>query len=248
MIIRWWLFLLVCLCPPLYGEVVVVKQVLDGDTFITTTRQRVRVIGIDTPEVGRGKGVDEPFAQQAKQLARDLLYQQQVTLTPGEESMDPFGRTLAYVTLPDGSDFAHHLLKQGLAMVRIFPPNLQHIPTYLNLEAEARRQKMGIWLPGSEYLLNPFEANKGLGHHRLVSGRVVHISQSRKRVYLHFGIHRQSDFTVGIRGDLWQTLFHAHGLNKNSLLGQRVLVRGKLYHRGGVSMNLDHPWEISVGQ
>ncbi|MBF0610004.1 MAG: hypothetical protein G8345_06190 [Magnetococcales bacterium] len=246
--VRWWWLLLVFLCPPLYGQVVVVKQVLDGDTFVTTTRQRVRVIGIDTPEVGRGKGVDEPFAQQAKQLAGDLLLQKQVTLTPGEESMDAFGRTLAYVTLPDGSDLAHHLLKKGLAMVRIFPPNLRQIPAYLKLEAEARHQKVGMWHPGNEYLLNPFEAHKGLGRHRLVSGRVSHISQSRKRVYLHFGPNHQSDFTIGIRGELWQTLFHAHGLNKNSLLGQRVLVRGKLHQRGGVSMNLDHPWEISVGQ
>jgi hypothetical protein len=76
-----------------------VTQVIDGDTIVIDTGERIRFIGIDTPERGHC-GYNEATANM-----RNMVYGKAVILTPGaRDDVDKYGRLLRYVDLPDGTD------------------------------------------------------------------------------------------------------------------------------------------------
>ena len=85
-----------------------VVSVLDGDTIEVLHNQRperIRLNGIDCPEKG------QPFGQKAKQAASQLAYGKEVTLQT--HGLDKYGRTLADVLLPDGTNANQELVKNG---------------------------------------------------------------------------------------------------------------------------------------
>jgi micrococcal nuclease len=93
-----------------------VTHVVDGDTVDVRhtdgTTERVRVIGIDTPER------DECGYQEASAAMTDLVLDRAVTLTPGaRDDRDRYDRLLRYVDV-DGQDAGLSLIQQGLAVAR----------------------------------------------------------------------------------------------------------------------------------
>ena len=97
-----------------------VVWVSDGDTIdvlIGTTRQRVRILGINAPEVSHYGAPGQCWGSQARQSAITLLMNQRVTLVrdPRQADRDRFGRLLRFVTLPNGQDAAISLLRSGAA-------------------------------------------------------------------------------------------------------------------------------------
>ncbi len=126
-----------------------VAHVIDGDTVDLEDGRRVRLIGIDTPEMGyspraRVEGEDDPFAVEATEHLRRLAEGELVTLKFGPEPEDKYGRTLAYLHLDDGTDLNAELLRAGLARAyrRFDHPRLSR---YIQLEEEARAKSLGLW-------------------------------------------------------------------------------------------------------
>lgn len=88
------------------GETVVVQRVIDGDTFVTTDGDKVRVLGIDSCERSTAAG------PRATAEAETLIARQSVVLTPEPGvDRDYYKRELRYVTLPDGRDFADVMVR-----------------------------------------------------------------------------------------------------------------------------------------
>ncbi len=118
-------------------------EAVDGDFPVT----RVRLWGIDTPELARpreGKPAD-PFAQEAHALARELAQGKWITvkLDP-HQTRDRYNRLLAYIILPDGSVLNEVLLLEGLALfVDLFPH--QHLERFQLLEKQAKFERKGLW-------------------------------------------------------------------------------------------------------
>jgi len=86
----------------------VVVAVVDGDTIDVDTgagAQRVRIIGIDTPEIGRNGAVDECYAQEAREYVNDALYGRVVELYSDltQDDADRYGRLLRHVIVDDRS-------------------------------------------------------------------------------------------------------------------------------------------------
>lgn len=106
--------------------------VYDGDTIRLTDGRKVRLIGIDTPELGHDGKPDQPLAKQAKErlerLAKPYL---KVQLRYDEQRRDSYGRTLAHVFLRDGTNVQRDLLSSGLATVIAVPPNLWQLECHL---------------------------------------------------------------------------------------------------------------------
>ncbi|MFY0407612.1 thermonuclease family protein [Solicola sp. PLA-1-18] len=123
-----------------------VARVSDGDTFRTGDGERVRVLGIDTPEVGGDRGPQCGGAE-ATRAAERLLDGADVTLTgdPTQAERDRFGRRLAYVTLPDGRDLARVLLEQGWARVYAPAGAIGRMDEYRDAERAARDEGLGVW-------------------------------------------------------------------------------------------------------
>jgi endonuclease YncB( thermonuclease family) len=126
--------------PP--GQQAAVTHITDGDTIEVEIDGRVydvRYIGIDTPER------DEPFYEEARQANLQLVEGKTVTLVKDVSETDEFGRLLRYVYLPDGTFVNAELIRQGLARVVTFPPDVAMIDYLVELQKEAREKKRGLW-------------------------------------------------------------------------------------------------------
>jgi len=129
--------------------VVQVVRVIDGDTIqvccIARKREKVRYIGINTPETKHPtKGV-EYYGQEAAEANRKLVEDKTVILTFDVEQRDRYGRLLAYVFLEDGTFVNAWLVENGFAQVMTVPPNVKHQDLFLKLQREARETGRGLW-------------------------------------------------------------------------------------------------------
>ena len=74
-----------------------------------------------------------------------MLSGQRVKLVCDVDSLDPYGRTLAYVYLEDGTFINAELLKNGYAMVMTIPPNVKFADEFVRLQQDARINNKGLW-------------------------------------------------------------------------------------------------------
>jgi micrococcal nuclease len=124
----------------------VVAQVGDGDTVTLDTGQKVRLLGIDAPEMEK-EGLPADFlAHKAKQVLTGLAQGQRVRLEYDRLRYDRYGRTLAYLFLLDGTNLCREMVRQGLAHVYTVPPNLRFREELLSAQREAIAARRGIWL------------------------------------------------------------------------------------------------------
>lgn len=120
-----------------------VEYVVDGDTLILEGGDKVRLIGVDTPETKHPEVPVQRFAQEASAYARKHLAGRTVGLVYGPEKRDKYGRLLAYIWV-DGVDFNREIIRRGYAVAttRFEHPRQQD---FLAAEAEARRKRYGLW-------------------------------------------------------------------------------------------------------
>ncbi|MEE9284381.1 MAG: thermonuclease family protein [Dehalococcoidia bacterium] len=123
------------------GDRVLVERVVDGDTIVLATGQRVRYIGIDAPEVGRDS---EPLGEAAARANRRLVEGRYVRLVQGVQDRDRFGRLLRYV-FADGILVEAELVREGLAVAREYQPGQPFAACVAALQDEARDAGRGVW-------------------------------------------------------------------------------------------------------
>lgn len=136
-----------------------VSRVVDGDTvyvrFSCGVEEKLRLIGVDAPEINHPvKGI-EPFGTEADHYARSALEDITAWLEFDEGERDQYGRLLAYLWLdkPVRFDegeirekmFNARLLLDGYAVQVIFEPNVRYVDYFSLFEAEARKNKRGLW-------------------------------------------------------------------------------------------------------
>lgn len=106
----------------LAGQRVFCTRVIDGDTFHAEGVGKVRLIGVDTPELGRQGNADEPGAVEAREFLMEAIEGRFVVLDFDETRRDKYGRTLAYVTDPKGRVVNEEILRRRLGEpIRFFP-------------------------------------------------------------------------------------------------------------------------------
>ena len=120
-----------------------VGRVIDGDTFDTATSDhRVRLIGVNTPEI---RPV-EHYGKEASAFAKSKLEGKRVMLFADAGNKDRYGRLLRYVFV-DGQDlmFNELLLQEGYANTMTIAPNVTYADRFVMVEREAREQERGLW-------------------------------------------------------------------------------------------------------
>ena len=122
-------------------------RVIDGDTLELDGGERVRLIGVDTPESVDPRRPVQYFGKAAAAFTRRLAEGRAVRLAYDDDTRDRYGRTLAYVYLEDGSFLNAEIIRQGYghAYTR-FPFRYQQ--EFLALEREARENSRGFWASG----------------------------------------------------------------------------------------------------
>jgi micrococcal nuclease len=147
-----------------HDATVTVRRVVDGDTVDISPsvegRSRVRLIGMDTPEV---HFVTQPYGPEASAFAKRGLEGEEVRLELDVQKIDPYGRLLAYVYLPDGQMFNETLLREGYAQVATFPPNVKYVERFLEDQWEARAANRGLWGLSAAELCQQTDRDNGIG-------------------------------------------------------------------------------------
>jgi micrococcal nuclease len=126
------------------SESVLVRAVIDGDTIDVASIGRVRLLGIDAPEIGRGFDTSAPFGREARQRLTSLLLHRWVRLEQEGPATDVYNRRLAYVLTEDGQFVNAVLVREGLARVSARVP-LTRLAELRRAESEAQAFRRGMW-------------------------------------------------------------------------------------------------------
>jgi len=124
-----------------------VVRVVDGDTIWVTLgghAEKVRYIGMDTPETHHPTRGEEPGGREATLVNRRLVEQKTVRLELDVRHRDRYGRLLAYVYVGETMINAE-LVRLGYAQVMTVPPNVKYATLFVNLQREAREAGRGLW-------------------------------------------------------------------------------------------------------
>jgi micrococcal nuclease len=127
------------------GEQVDVKRVVDGDTVELSGGRLVRYIGVNAPEINHEHNTAEPFGFEARRRNAELVDGRRLRLEFDVEQQDSYGRTLAYVFLPDGSMVNEEMLRSGLAYCLYVMPNIKYSSRLLKAQRDAMRARIGLW-------------------------------------------------------------------------------------------------------
>jgi len=137
------------------SESVLVRAVIDGDTIDVATFGRVRLLGIDAPEIGHGFDTTAPFGREARDRLASLVLRRWIRLEQEGARLDRYNRHLAYVMREDGVFVNAALVRDGLARVSARVP-LSRLAELKRAEAEAQAFRRGMWgatppLPPTSY-------------------------------------------------------------------------------------------------
>lgn len=210
-----------------------VKTVYDGDTIILENGDRVRLLGINTPEIEGRFRQDEPGGLAAKTWLQNQLENKKVYLEYDKEKHDHYQRLLAHIYLPDGKHINIALVEKGLASVSIIPPNLRHTKELVRAQQLAERNGLGIWsIP--RYQARPLNqiADNNQGWQRFI-GTPKLIKRSQKFTRLIFNDQtniRIANDNLALFPDL------------ESYLGKSIEIRGWVSRaKQTYSMHIHHP-------
>ncbi|MCA4726664.1 thermonuclease family protein [Mycolicibacterium fortuitum] len=127
-----------------------VTKVVDGDTIWVDrhgVRAKVRLTGLDTPEVRDPRKPVQCFGVEASEHAKQLLAGQQVYLErdPGQDSIDKYGRELAYVWTTSGALINLVMIAEGFGHEYTYDLPYKYQPQFRAAQAEARAGGRGLW-------------------------------------------------------------------------------------------------------
>lgn len=131
------------------GERTKVTKVIDGDTIELEGGQKVRLIGIDTPETVDPRRPVGCFGKEASNESKSLLTGKEVIMQKDVSDTDKYGRLLRYVYLPleNGQTLFvnDYLVREGFAKVYTYPPDVKFNEQFLEAERQARELNKGLW-------------------------------------------------------------------------------------------------------
>jgi len=128
----------------------VVTRVVDGDTVIINSGEKVRLIGINTPETVDPKKQRECFGKEASDESKKILTGRTVHLEtdPSQDLYDKYGRMLAYVFLQDGTNFNQLMIENGYGYEYTYDLPYVYQKDFKQAEIEAQKNKRGLWASG----------------------------------------------------------------------------------------------------
>ena len=152
---------------------VAVSHIYDGDTFRTDKGEKVRLLGINTPEMPYNDQPGQILAEQAKQRLTELISGKLVRLSMDAEKRDSYGRTLAQIYLRNGTWINAQMVGEGLAFVYTFAPDFRWVSELQQAERVARDKQLGIWNTERFRVLDGKSVSKRLaGQFRVLKGTV----------------------------------------------------------------------------
>jgi len=213
-----------------------VERVFDGDTFRAKSGERVRLLGINAPEVIHETKPGQVFGKRSGALLRRLIQGRIVRLKTDRETRDIYGRLLAQVYLRDGTWINREMVRQGMAHVYTFTPNIRWASALAAAEKQARKKRLGIWATERFRILAAEEIHPALvGQFRLVRGIVHGLSKGYGFRLENLSIHIPRTYRYYFR--------HVPKVRN----GMRVIVHGTIRMRSGaLSLALHSSTDLEI--
>lgn len=127
-----------------------VVKVVDGDTLnivIDGKTERIRLIGINTPETVDPRKEVECFGKEASDMAKSILSGRSVYIEgdDSQDNRDKYGRLLRYVFLSDGANFNKLMIEKGFAYEYTYQEPYLYQKDFREAQNKAENEKMGLW-------------------------------------------------------------------------------------------------------
>jgi micrococcal nuclease len=182
------------------AEEAFIVEVIDGDTLQTASGDKLRLLGIDTPEIYWDSGDAEYLAWEAKQYSTDKLLKKNVELEYDQQKEDHYGRSLVYV-FHEGENFNKKLLEKGYASLMIISPNVKYAEDFKKTAEKARKEKRGIWdkvevMSAELPVINYEEAENYLGQRVIVKGKIINTAQLEDITFLNFSQYYRNTLSI----------------------------------------------------
>lgn len=137
-----------------------VVKVVDGDTLdlnINGTTERIRLIGVNTPESVEPRQPVECFGIEASNRAKEILTGKTVILEkdPSQGDRDKYGRLLGYIFLQDGTNFGKKMISDGYAYEYTYDGKYKYQSEFKAAQADAQVNKRGLWADGACQQITP---------------------------------------------------------------------------------------------
>jgi endonuclease YncB( thermonuclease family) len=228
-----------CEAKPSYQKV---KWIYDGDTLLLSDGRKIRLIGINAPEVAHHKKKGQPYGREATEKLRELLKKSnnKVRLKRGKQARDRYKRELAHVFLADGTDVSKWMLQNGWATLMVFPPNTRYINNYRKAERSAQLKKRHIWRQKTHRIQKARQLKRGYyGYVRLksvINGIKITknniILELDKKIFIKLSKHNLNYF---------------NSYDPKKLLHREVIVSGLLQkYRGKRIIRVRHPVQLAL--
>ncbi|NPE29791.1 thermonuclease family protein [Methanococcoides sp. SA1] len=226
-------------------EFVNVTEVIDGDTIVVSSGERVRLIGVDTPEVG------EPYYSEAKQYMVHRVLGKVIGLEKDVSETDVYGRLLRYVWVKDEM-VNKELVLSGLAFSKTYSPDTHYQDIFDSAEVVAKENGVGLWsvpvMAEDSVTISYLEAGRYIGQVVTVEGTIVQTTKKDDSgiIFLNFHDPYEGYFTVVIWSDDWNRFSQDPDVMYE---GKHVLVTGKVIeYKGSPEIIVESPSQIVIIQ
>ena len=216
-----------------------VRKVYDGDTVLLTDGRKIRLLGINTPEIEHANQVAQVGGDAARKWLTQQLLGTKIRLEFDQEKRDKYKRYLAHIFTKHGVHINYELVRLGFASTNIFPPNLKYVPELLAVEQEAETSQLGIWgYPDYRTKMTGELSKKNKQGWQRITGKVTRIKSTRKNSYLKL----TNNFDVRINKKYLQ-----YFTDMENLIGKKIEVRGWVNkYKNGFLMQVKHPGAIKI--
>jgi len=212
-------------CPLPEGlerELVQVAGVHDGDSVRLADGRRVRLIGINAPELAREGRPAEPLANAAREELKKQLVQREVLLVQDQERHDHYGRTLGHLFTLEGRSLEAALLRQGLGFHIAIPPNMTLASCLSEAEGAARAASRGVWAEDQWPALETSGLTLQDTGFQRIRGTITDVSRGGGSVWLEL----DGPLVLKVPDSVWSS-------SPALAPGQRIEVRGWVASRSG---------------
>lgn len=229
-------------CAPVSAVSTTIDHVIDGDTVVFEGGARVRLVGIDTPELGQDGRPDDPGAAAARDwLALRLRTGTPVLAVADAENRDRHGRLLRHLFLADGTNLQAALLEAGLATPLVIPPSVAFLSCYHRAADRAMAGGHGLWRLADYHPVEAAALTPDTRGYRIVEARILRVHRLHGAAWLDV----DGPLSISIPAASLP-LFDAGALD--ALAGTTAIFRGMVYPRGRrLRLYLRHPLDLLDG-
>ena len=243
------------LSPASTFEKAKVKWVYDGDTLLITdsegssdksNERKIRIIGIDTPEVKHHQQKAQAYGAKAREELRALLKQHnyQVILEFDKEKRDRYGRELAYTYLASGESISEWLLQRGYAKTLIIPPNVKYADCFKKAEKHAQQNKLRLWKLKSNQVKQVSDLSSRTKGYIRLKGIVSRVKKRKKTITLEINSEFKKPIQIRIKK---KSLDYFKEIDTDKLVSKEIIVTGMLKKKKGKrTIHLYHPSQLEL--